>query len=673
MGKEVSCLNSRAVLDYLKEYYEGDYSRILKNLDPEIDAVPDPEAFLRDPHNWISCKVASELYERAAHLLNDEEVAYKIAKFAVETTILGYPQRIIVRALGSYERVLRNLQRINDKWNRNKTVELVAMGKQQATVRLHWHEGLHVSKHLCRMNQGAYTFLPLIWGGKPLELREVCCKFEAGPYCEYELRWPREKRLLGTLWNLFTSKSVLMETIAEMESDKKLIESKYEEVHHLNLELERKIRQLEAIQETGKAILSVLDLDRLLTVIMNLLSSVCRINRAIVMLVNDKTSRLEYLHGVGFDEAAHPLIKDYSVPLHRVSNLLVRVTNTGLAEYIPEVGTSALRKENILLLEGNPASAFVVPLITRSRVIGVIAADSPDGKGVPEETRETLKIFAPQIAIAIENARLYRSLKEKIEDLKRSQALLSRAEKFSFLGNLAARLAHEIKNPLTAIGTFIQLLPSKFEDEEFRKEFYNIAMEETMRVNNLITELLDLVKPRKADFARGAVHELISRMVLLVSPQSKAKEIIIACAFDETLGLVWMDSEKMKQIILNLLSNAIEFTPIGGRIEVATRKVPGEHDSEGFSIEIRDNGMGIPDSDLNRIFDPYFTTKHKSSMHSGTGLGLFITYQLVQDHRGTIEVKSKINEGTTFSLTFPNSELSLKEGKPSGESEYGDR
>ena len=673
MEKEVNCANSRAVLDYLREHLGGGYSHLLRDLDPEIEESHDPEEFLRDPNNWISCTVASELYERASIELNDPIVAYKIAKFAIEKKSYGYAQRIIVKAFGSVEKALKNLQKINDKWNRNKRVEVIEMGNNRAVVRLHWNPDMGVSKHLCLMNQGAYTFLPLIWGGRPLELQEACCQFGGSCYCEFRLSWPAKKRV-GTIFrNFFTSKSVLMETVAEMESDKKIIESKYEEVNRLNLELRQKIKQLEAIQETGKAILSVLDLEQLLTVIMNLLSNVCRINRAIVMLVNKKTGRLEYLYGVGFDAHAHPVIKEYSVPLHRVSNLLVRVANTGLAEYVPEVQTSSLRKDNILLAEGKPSSVFVVPMITRSRVIGVIATDSVDGKGVPEETRETLKIFAPQIAIAIENARLYRSLEERMDDLKRSQALLNRSEKFSFLGNLAARLAHEIKNPLTAIGTFIQLLPSKYEDEEFRKEFYEIAIEETMRVNNLITELLDLVKPRETNFAYGAFHELINKMVLLVSPQSKAKNIAMTCAFDEEMGHVWMDSEKMKQIILNLLSNAIEFTPRDGRIELKTRKGAGADGSEGFCIEITDNGIGIPDSDLNRIFEPYFTTKHKSSMHSGTGLGLFITYQLVQDHGGTIEVKSKVNKGTTFLLMFPRLSLPPDEGRPPGETEYENR
>jgi signal transduction histidine kinase len=304
----------------------------------------------------------------------------------------------------------------------------------------------------------------------------------------------------------------------------------------------------------------------------------------------------------------------------------------------------------------------VVPLITRSKVIGVIGTDAAGEDGVPEETRETLRIFAPQIAIAIENARLYKTLQEQMEEVKRSHALLSRAEKFSFLGDLSARLAHEIKNPMTAIGTFIQLLPQKYDDEDFRNNFYMIAMEETKRVNNLITELLDLVKTRECHFEWSDLHALIEKMVLLVSPQSKAKKIDVVLRFDPQAEKAWMDTEKMKQVILNLLSNAVEFSPERGRIEITTRMDADPKRGRNLCIEISDNGMGIHASVMDKIFDPYFTTKHKSSMHSGTGLGLFIAHQCVQDHGGTIEARSQVEQGATFIVTLPVKSSQGEEG-----------
>jgi signal transduction histidine kinase len=113
------------------------------------------------------------------------------------------------------------------------------------------------------------------------------------------------------------------------------------------------------------------------------------------------------------------------------------------------------------------------------------------------------------------------------------------------------------------------------------------------------------------------------------------------------------DVEVPKEVILNLLSNAIEFTPNGGKIEIATKRRQMAGKPNIIEIKVKDTGIGIPKSNIDSIFDPYFTTKHKSSMHNGTGLGLFIAYQNMQDHGGSIEVESAINKGTTFTLNLP--------------------
>ncbi|MEW6673187.1 MAG: ATP-binding protein [Thermodesulfobacteriota bacterium] len=653
MKKETSCINSRAVIEYFKHHYVGDHQVLLKDLHPELENLPDPESFLKDPNNWIPCDIISKLYERVCTLLGDEMAPYKVARYAIEKASLGYAQRIFVKGFWSYKSGLKHVQKINDKFNRSKIVELRDIKRNEAIIRLHWHPHMKVSKHICLYNQGAYTFMPLVWDGVPLRLEENCCYFEGAPYCEYSLRWPQRNRLLEIYSRFFTSRVVLMDTIKEMEQDKRIIEQKYEEVNRLNKELNQKIKQLLALQETGKAILSVLDIKELLAVIMNILSNVCRISRAIVMLVDEEEKYLEYIHGVGFGDDLRETIHDYKVPLARVSNILVRVTHTGKPEYVPSVDNSTLRKDNIVLSQGKPVSVFVVPLIARSRVIGVIATDADERTGITSESRDTLEIFASQIAIAIENARLYTRLQRQMNELKRSQALLGRAEKFSFLGNLAARLAHEIKNPMTAIGTFIQMLPKKYDDEEFRNGFYQIATEETRRVNNLITELLDLVKTRDTNFELGDLHALIDKMVLLVSPQSNSKKIQIVRQFSPEIPFVWMDTEKMKEAVLNILSNAVDFSYEGGKIHITTRQVLTSGNTAEIQIEIRDNGPGIPAAAINEIFDPYFTTKHKSTIHNGTGLGLFIAHQNIVDHGGTIEVNSKPDMGAAFILTMP--------------------
>ena len=652
MEKETSCINARAILNYVKQYQPENYEKLLRDLDPEIDGLTDPDAFMRDPNNWISCKVVSKLYERAKSFFNDDMTAYHIAEYTVRNLSFGYGQRIIVKSLWSYKNLLKNVEKLNEKWNRSKRVELVELKKNGATIRLHWDSGMMVTKDICLYNQGIYTFMPLIWGGKPLTLKETCCYFEEAPCCEYQLRWPARNRASEIASRFFTSKSVLVETIKEMEKDKGLIERKYEEVNRLNEALNRRIAQLMALHDTGKAILSVLDLEELLSTILNYLSNACLVNRAMILLVNEKEKKLEYVRGIGFERHIMDEVSRYKVPLSRQSNILARVAQTGVSEYVPVVEKSTLRQENILLEKVRPSAIYVVPLITRSKVIGVIATDSPDEMGVPDETRETLDLFAPQIAIALENARLYNHLEAKMRELRQSHALLSRAEKLSFFGNIAARLAHEIKNPLTAVTTFIQMLPQKWDDEEFRTEFHEIALEELRRVNNLITELLDLTKTKETRFGWEDLHSLIDKMILLISPQTSEKKIEILRHFDPEIGMTWIDSEKMKGVILNILVNAIEFSPYGGRVEITTKHV-SENDLKEIHVHIKDDGHGIPLMMLDRIFDPYFTTKHKSTIHSGTGLGLFIALQNMQDQGGHIDACNGKKGGALFTIQLP--------------------
>jgi signal transduction histidine kinase len=652
MEKETSCINARAILDYVNRYQPENYESLLRDLDPEIDALADPDAFMRDPNNWISCKVVSKLYERARSYFNDDMTAHHIAEYTVRNLSFGYGQRIIVKSLWSYKNLLRNVEKLNEKWNRSKRVELVELKKNGATIRLHWESKMMVTKDICLYNQGIYTFMPLIWGGKPLNLKETCCYFEGAPFCEYQLRWPVRNRASEIASRFFTSKSVLVETIKEMEKGKRLIEKKYEEVNRLNEALNRRITQLMALHDTGKAILSVLDLEELLSMILNYLSNACLVNRAMILLVNEKEKKLEYVRSVGFESHIMKEVSRYKVPLNRVSNILARVAQTGVSEYVPVVEKSALRKGNILLEKVRPSSIYVVPLITRSKVIGVIATDSPDKKGVPDETRETLDLFAPQIAIAIANARLYNRIEAKMRELRQSHALLSRAEKLSFFGNISARLAHEIKNPLTAVTTFLQMLPQKWDDEEFRNEFHETALEELRRVNNLITELLDLTKTKETRFGWEDLHSLIEKMIILISPQTKEKKIDILRRFDPEIGMAWIDSEKMKEVILNILVNAVEFSPRGGRVRISTEQV-GNNDLREVHVQIEDDGHGIPLAMMDRIFDPYFTTKHKSSMHSGTGLGLFIALQNMQDQGGHIDACNGKKGGALFTIQLP--------------------
>jgi len=242
MEKETSCINSRAILDYLKAH-EINYSSMIKDLDPEIDSLEDPESFLRDPNNWISCSVVSRLFESATRVLDDDQAAYKIGRYATENTDLGFAQRIVVKAFWSIKMALKHSQKINDQWNRSKKVELKELKRNEAIVRLHWDPGMETSKYICRYNQGVYTYLPLIWGGSRLTFKEKCCYFDGAPYCEYHLKWPLRNRFREIISRFFGSKSLLKDIIKEIEKDKKIINQKNDELRSINKKLQQTLSE----------------------------------------------------------------------------------------------------------------------------------------------------------------------------------------------------------------------------------------------------------------------------------------------------------------------------------------------------------------------------------------------------------------------------------------------
>ncbi len=246
MEKETSCINSRAILDYLKGH-NVDCSSLFGDLDPEIDGLEDPEKFLRDPNNWISCSVISKLYKRAKLILHDEKAAYKMGRYAAENISMGYAQRIVLKAFWSVRKGLRHAQKVNDQWNRSKKVELIELKQNKAIVRLYWNSEMEVTKDICLYNQGAYTSLPLVWGGSPVILKEKCCYFNGAPYCEYHLKWPFKNKFYEIYSRFFTSKSVLIDTIKEMEKDKKIIEGKTEKLKN---EVEERKQMEEALRES---------------------------------------------------------------------------------------------------------------------------------------------------------------------------------------------------------------------------------------------------------------------------------------------------------------------------------------------------------------------------------------------------------------------------------------
>jgi signal transduction histidine kinase len=241
-----------------------------------------------------------------------------------------------------------------------------------------------------------------------------------------------------------------------------------------------------------------------------------------------------------------------------------------------------------------------------------------------------------------------------LEDLHRSHALMKRTDRLKSLETIAGGFAHEIRNPLTSIKTFIQLAPERKDDPDFIREFSRIVLDDVYRIERLIEEILDYARYMEPKLTEEDVNDIVSSCLYFIEVKADSRGVKIEKELVPDLPRVMLDRQQIKQVFLNLFLNALDaMSEQGGVLRVRTRLLAKPGGRPWIQIETHDSGQGISEAHLEHIFDPFFTTKHESGEHEGTGLGLTIVHQIIEEHHGEIQVKSVAGNGTTFFVNLP--------------------
>ncbi len=254
--------------------------------------------------------------------------------------------------------------------------------------------------------------------------------------------------------------------------------------------------------------------------------------------------------------------------------------------------------------------------------------------------------------------KLENEVEHKTHDLKLAQAQVLRSEKLSSIGLLAAGVAHELNSPLTGILTYAHLLAKKAPDGSREKEHLKVIGNQAERCATIIRQLLDFSRERPPEKKHQDLHAVLEQALALVEHQWRSRDVTIEREFDPGLPHVFMDAGQMQQVFLNLLANAAEAMPGGGQVTLRTRALvpaaPSGAATQTVPQEVQiafcDTGVGIPPENIDKIFDPFFTSKE---VGQGTGLGLAVSYGIIERHGGTIAVESTPGKGTTFTITLP--------------------
>ncbi len=456
----------------------------------------------------------------------------------------------------------------------------------------------------------------------------------------------------------------------------------YERAEELALQNEKRAGELAFLYDIANAMRTTLRLEKLLHIILTAVTmgGGMGFNRAMLFLVNDRTKTLQGMLGVGPSsswEAGEiwsrlgnkPVnFRDWNISddevMSQKESAFNRTVKSFRISYDSDrtVFATAIREKRAISVSdsetdpmaGPETFAMVgarefaaVPLVAKDKVLSLIVVDNKfTGRPIRDEDLRILMMFANQAGLAIESAIAYSNLEHANRELKEAQHRLIQSEKMAALGEMAASIAHEIKNPLTVIGGFAARLVKKQGDGEDSR-YARIIRDEARRLEKILGEVLDFSREMKPNFQPFNINQICEDTLQFYEDEFREKGILRKLELAGEICTVMMDPQQLKQAVINIISNSMQAMEKTGIKEMSFRTFM-DKDANRAVISIADTGGGVPAQVLDNIFNPFFTTKV-----TGTGLGLAITSKIVKNHGGELELDNKEGTGLTVFIKLP--------------------
>jgi signal transduction histidine kinase len=402
---------------------------------------------------------------------------------------------------------------------------------------------------------------------------------------------------------------------------------------------QRRSEDLAILNDITRAVTSSLDLDTVLTRAMRGIREILRVEAGSLILVDEDSGELRFSKTLSRDQEMV-----LATTLQPGEGLIGQVVATREPILANEVANDARFSPRTDHLAGFVTrSILVAPLIVKDHVVGAIEVINRIDGPFSHDDLEMLQFLAASVAVAIENARLYSELADFTHQLERSQAQLIQAEKLAATGRLAASIAHEINNPLQAIHNCLHLVTHRRLDDDKEKYYLNMAQEEVQRLMAIVQRTLDFYRPSKGRESLTEVNALVESVLALANKRLEHGKVRVHRRYAPDLPRVQVVADQLTQVFLNLVINAVEAMADGGDLTITTLQENGR-----VCIRFDDTGPGINPDEAQKIFEPFYTTKR-----SGTGLGLAVSYGIIQRHAGEITVESTPGQGATFVVSLP--------------------
>jgi len=418
------------------------------------------------------------------------------------------------------------------------------------------------------------------------------------------------------------------------------------------------ISELMTLFEVGKTVTAVSNLDSLLGRILDSALEITKAKKGLLLMLSEGNGELSIkaARGLHKDMEEESMIRFGEVILDRVAKEKRPVLVNHIDEIIP------LRKRNVTqhrftqLLE---APLLSIPLHSQGNILGVVGISSKiTGETFTEREQTLLSVLASQAAAAIENAKLYKQLEDRIKRLRQTinqlnhtQNQLIQTEKMAAVGRLAFGIAHEIRNPLAIISEGVDFLKGSLLKKDGLAEGTIKKIKRCVeRANSIIIELLKFSRTSEIKLQPVKICKLLDDTVILIRNQANLRNIRIRRDFPEKDIQIEADYNMLRQAFFNLCINAIDAMPKGGSLRIGVCRQREKKSKNKIIIEIEDTGKGVPKNKLSKIFEPFFTTKEQGK---GAGLGLSVVHLILQRHKAAIQVQSQIGKGTKFIIKLP--------------------
>ncbi len=421
----------------------------------------------------------------------------------------------------------------------------------------------------------------------------------------------------------------------------------FQELQARTRELTRSVEELKALGEVSQAVSSTLDLE---TVLKTIVSRAVELSGAMCGLIYEYDEASQEFHLRAHDRMEEELVevlRNSPVRLGEGAAGQAAATRAPVevADTLDEKQYGVTRVRSVLVRLGH-RSLLAIPLLFEDRVLGTLNVHRREPGRFPPEVVNLLQTFATQSVLAIQNARLFREIEDKSQQLE-----VADRHKSEFLANMS----HELRTPLNAIIGFSEVLLERMfgEINEKQAEYLQDVLSSGRHLLSLINDILDLSKIEagrmELELTRFDLPTALANALTLVQERASRQGIALDLTVDKSLADFLADERKVKQIVLNLLSNAIKFTPEGGRVSLRAMPADG-----AVEISVSDTGIGIAAEDHEVIFEEFRQVgSDYAKKREGTGLGLTLTRKFVEMHGGRIWVKSELGKGSTFTFTLP--------------------